>query len=177
MCMSRQNKTKQNKSSKKYIANITASEHLGLGQNTSGWSDYQDHVCVSHSVVSDSLRPHGLLPARLLCPWDSSGKNTRVGYHFLLQKILPTQGSNPGLPHCRDSLAPEPPGKPIRTMVIKIIKAEIILFLTGKKWGLDFRGRCTCSEGNDEDEHSKKIQRLERYRWPRSEVNSSQSVV
>ena len=28
-------------------------------------------VCVSHSVMSDSLRPHGLQPARLLCPWDS----------------------------------------------------------------------------------------------------------
>ena len=32
---------------------------------------------------------------------DSSGKNTGVGCHALLQGILPTQGSNPGLPHCR----------------------------------------------------------------------------
>ena len=40
---------------------------------------------VSHSVVSDSLWPHGLQPARLLCPWDSSGKNTGVGCHALLQ--------------------------------------------------------------------------------------------
>ena len=32
--------------------------------------------CVSCSVVSDSLRPHGLQPARLLCPWDFLGKNT-----------------------------------------------------------------------------------------------------
>ena len=37
------------------------------------------------SVVSDSLRPYGLQPARLLCPWDSPGKNTGVGCHFLLQ--------------------------------------------------------------------------------------------
>ncbi|XP_060986025.1 retinoic acid early transcript 1E-like isoform X1 [Dama dama] len=36
------------------------------------------------SVVSASLRPHGLQPTRLLCPWDSSGKNTGVGCHFLL---------------------------------------------------------------------------------------------
>ena len=36
-----------------------------------------------------------------LCPRDSPGKNTGVGYHFLLQWIFPTQGSNPGLPHCR----------------------------------------------------------------------------
>ena len=35
--------------------------------------------------MSDSLRSHGLQPARLLCPWDSPGKNTGVGCHFLLQ--------------------------------------------------------------------------------------------
>ena len=39
----------------------------------------------SHSVVSDSLWSHGLEPTRLLCPWDSPGKNTGVGCHFLLQ--------------------------------------------------------------------------------------------
>ena len=33
----------------------------------------------SHSVVSDSVRPHGLQPARLLCPWDFPGKNAGVG--------------------------------------------------------------------------------------------------
>ena len=33
------------------------------------------------------LRPHGLQPARLLCPWDSAGKNTGVGCHFLLQQL------------------------------------------------------------------------------------------
>ena len=39
----------------------------------------------SHSVVSDSLRPHGLQPCRLLCPWDFPGKSTGVGCHCLLQ--------------------------------------------------------------------------------------------
>ena len=34
---------------------------------------------LSHSVMSDSLQPHGLEPTRLLCPWDSLGKNTGVG--------------------------------------------------------------------------------------------------
>ena len=38
---------------------------------------------------------------RLLHPWDFLGKSTGVGCHFLLQGIFPTQGSNPGLPHCR----------------------------------------------------------------------------
>ena len=41
--------------------------------------------CQVSSVVSDSLRPHGLQPIRLLCPWDSPGKNNGVGCHFLLQ--------------------------------------------------------------------------------------------
>ena len=45
-------------------------------------------------------------PLRLLCPWDSPGKNTGVGCHFLLQGIFLTQGSNPGLPHCRQTLYP-----------------------------------------------------------------------
>ena len=39
----------------------------------------------------------------MACPWDFPGKNTRLGYHFLLQ-IFPTQGLNPGLPHCRQTL-------------------------------------------------------------------------
>ena len=39
----------------------------------------------SRSVVSDSVRPHRRQPIRLPCPWDSPGKNTGVGCHFLLQ--------------------------------------------------------------------------------------------
>ena len=39
--------------------------------------------------------------ARLLCPWDSPGKNPGEGCHALLQGIFPTHGSSPGLPHCR----------------------------------------------------------------------------
>ena len=50
------------------------------------------------SVLYDSLQPRGLYPARLLCPWDSPGKNSGVGCHARLQGILPTQGSNSSLP-------------------------------------------------------------------------------
>ena len=46
-------------------------------------------LCSVASVVSDSLRPQGLQPARPLCPWDFPGKNTGVGYHFLLEGIFP----------------------------------------------------------------------------------------
>ena len=49
------------------------------------------------SLVSNSLRPHGLEPAKLLCSWDSLSKNTGVGCHALLQRIFPTQESNPRL--------------------------------------------------------------------------------
>ena len=40
----------------------------------------------------------------LLCLWDSPGKNTGVGCHFLLQETFSTQGLNLGLPHCRQTL-------------------------------------------------------------------------
>ena len=52
------------------------------------------------------MQPCGLYPTRLLHPWDSPGKNTGVGCHFLLQGIFPTEGSNPGLLHCRQMLYP-----------------------------------------------------------------------
>ena len=63
-------------------------------------------------VVSDSLWPCGLQPTRLLCPWNSPGKNTGVGSQSLLQGIIPTQGSNLGLPYCGPIffLSSKPPG-------------------------------------------------------------------
>ena len=54
--------------------------------------------------MSDSLRPHGLQPTMLLCPWDFPGNSTVVDCHFLLQGIFPAQGSNPGLLHHRQTL-------------------------------------------------------------------------
>ena len=54
----------------------------------------------SRLVMSDQLlRRHGLYS-----PWNSPGQNTAVGSLFLFQGIFPTQGSNPGLPHCRQIL-------------------------------------------------------------------------
>ena len=44
------------------------------------WSEW------SHSVVSNSLQPHGLYPARLSYPWDFTGKNTRVGCHSFFRE-------------------------------------------------------------------------------------------
>ena len=71
-------------------------------------------------VVSDSLPPYGLQPARLLCPWDSPGKNIGVCCHALLQGIFPTQGSNPCLLLCRQILCHQ--GNPcmISTVSLKL---------------------------------------------------------
>ena len=80
------------------------------------WITSERSEGLSHSVRSDSLRPHGVQPARLLCPWNSPGKNTGVSCHSLLQGIFPTQGS-----HCRQILhhlsserSPGSPGKSIK---------------------------------------------------------------
>ena len=72
------------------------------------------HVCMlNHSVVSDSLWPHGLQPAMLFCPWDSPGKNTGKDCCALLQGIVLSQELNLCLLHWQaDSLPLEPPGKP-----------------------------------------------------------------
>ena len=86
--------------------------HSGVDTKPEGWMQrigrvwvlavgfiFALHAC---SVAwSDSLRPHGLEPDRLLRPWYSPGKTTGVGSHALLQGIFLTQGSNPHLLHCK----------------------------------------------------------------------------
>ena len=59
---------------------------------------------VSCAVMPESLWPHGLWPTRLLCLWNSLGKNSGVVGHFLLHGIFPSQGLNLGLLHCRQIL-------------------------------------------------------------------------
>ena len=79
-------------------------------------SDEEFYVCSVTSVtlvVSDSLRPYGLQPTRLVCPWDSPGKNIGVGFHAFLQGTLPAQGSKTvSLALQANSLPTWPPGKP-----------------------------------------------------------------
>ena len=52
----------------------------------------------------NSVQPHRRQSTRLCRPWDSPGKNTGVGCHFLLQESFLTQRSNLGLLHCRQIL-------------------------------------------------------------------------
>ena len=66
-----------------------------------GWAGQRGGTCgkcvCSVTQLCTALRPCGRWPARLLCPWDHPGKNTKVGCTVLLQGIFPTQGSNPKL--------------------------------------------------------------------------------
>ena len=54
--------------------------------------------------MSDFLRPHGLDPSKLLCPWDFPGKYAGMGSHFLFQAIF--QGSNLSLLHWQEDSLP-----------------------------------------------------------------------
>ena len=90
--------------------------------------------------MSDFLRPHGLSSARILCPWDFPGKNTGVGCPSLLQGIFPTQGSNPGLLHCRWILYWQPPGKPYWEKYMKQVFSGmeqywVVCGSNGSMWG------------------------------------------
>ena len=71
-----------------------------------------ENESVRRWVVSTSLWPHELQPARLFCPWNCPGKNTGVDSHSLLQEIFATQGLNLGLTLHAESLQPEPLGYP-----------------------------------------------------------------
>ena len=81
-------------------------------------------VSVSCSVVSDFLRPHGLQPARLPCPWSSPSKNTGVGCHSLSRRIFQIQRLNPGLPHCANLPPNHLSSKYTHTSLFQISKRE-----------------------------------------------------
>ena len=70
--------------------------------------------CLVASVVSDSVRPHRRQPTRLPCPWDSPGKNTGVGCHFLLQcrKVKSESEDAQSCPTLSDPMDCSLPGSP-----------------------------------------------------------------
>ena len=86
------------------IAAATAAATISAGATAAASLRSRKRPASVTSVLSDSVRPQGLQPAKLLCPWDSPGKKTGVNSHCLLQGIFPTQGSNPDLLHCRQIL-------------------------------------------------------------------------
>ena len=105
------------------ISIMTYDEHLV----TCLWSE-------SHSVVSNSLQPHGLYS-----PWNSPGQNTRVGSHSLLKGIFPMQGSNTGLPHCRQILYQlSHQGSPFMCLTVifisSLVETFVPIFCPFSKW-------------------------------------------
>ena len=65
--------------------------------------------------MSDSVRPHRRQPTRLLCPWDSPGKSTGVGCHFLLQcmKVKREREVAQLCPTLSDPMDCSPPGSSV----------------------------------------------------------------
>ena len=98
-------------------------EYLVLRWRTLSGRDFPVCACMHANLLQSCLfQSYGLQSARLLCPWDSSGMNTGVGCHALLQGIFLTQGSNPcvlRLLHWHMGSSPlMPPGKPGDTSVL-----------------------------------------------------------
>ena len=88
----------QSKGLSRVFSSTTVWKHQFFSAESSLWPltsthDYwKNHIsdcccCLVASVVSDIVQPHGLQSSRLLHPWDSPGKNTGVGCHFLLQPL------------------------------------------------------------------------------------------
>ena len=86
--------------------------------------DKPRHAC---SVMSDSSQPHGLYPARFLCPRNFPGKNTGVGCHFLLQSMKVKSESEVAqeCPTLSDPMDCSPPG----SFVPGIFQARVL------EWG------------------------------------------
>ena len=84
-------------------------------------------LLLSHFAVSDSVRPYRWKPTRLPCPWDSPGKNTGVGCHFLLQcmKVKSEREVTQSCPTLSNSMDYSLPGSSIH----RIFQARVL------EWG------------------------------------------
>ena len=79
---------------------------------------------MSDALQSHDCKVHGICKFHGYSPWNSLGKNPGVGY-FLLQGIFPTQGSNPGLPYCRQILYQlSHKGSPSGGLVVVVLPAN-----------------------------------------------------
>ena len=95
--------------------NKTAKNSAGKTQSLQQTVEQLDCCCWVTSVVSDSVRPHRRQPTRLPRPWDSPGKNTGVGCHFLLQCMEVKSESEvaQSCPTLSDPMDCSPPGSSI----------------------------------------------------------------
>ena len=105
---------------------------------------YQVGSCIYWSVWGGGsvfVTPWTVACTKLLHPWDFLGKSTGVGCRFLLQGIFPTQGSNPGLPHCRHLQTVRKTGLPISSSKSHIPNLKVLKSFnwdsisSSAKWG------------------------------------------
>ena len=103
---------------------------------SSVWA-YLSFLCceLNHTVVSSSLWPQALQPAKPLGLWDSPGRNTGGGCQAVLQEIFPTQGSNLGFPRCNGILHHQshqgsPPAHPkleVSNLIVVLLESRIFV--------------------------------------------------
>ena len=87
--------------------------------------------------MSDSVRPHRRQPTRLPRPWDSPGKNTGVGCHFLLQcrKVKSESEVSQSCPTLCDPIDGSPPGSPVPGILqARTLEWVAISFSNAWKW-------------------------------------------
>ena len=87
--------------------------------------------------MSDSVRPHRRQPTRLPCPWDSPGKNTGVGCHFLLQCVKAKSESEvaQSCPTLSDPMDCSPPGSSVHGIFqARVLESGSIAFSDRLYW-------------------------------------------
>ena len=87
--------------------------------------------------MSDSVRPHRRQPTRLPCPWDSPGRNTGVGCHFLLQcmKVKTESGVAQSCQTLRDPMDCSLPGSSTHGIFqARVLEWVAIFFSNAWKW-------------------------------------------
>ena len=98
-------------------------------------------LLLSRSVMSDSVRPHRQQPTRLPGPWDSPGKNTGVGCHFLLQcmKMKSESEVAQSCPTICNPIDSSAPGSPVPGILqARTLEWVAISFSNAWKWRVKF---------------------------------------
>ena len=96
--------------------------------------------------MSNSVRPQRQQPTRLPCPWDSPGKNTGVGCHFLLQcmKGKSEREVAQSCPTLRDPMDCSPPGSSVHGIFqARVLEWVAIAFSKNKHYSKG-KGECVC---------------------------------
>ena len=138
------------------LDNLGATTHtLGCLHSDFCYKREKNVAAAAASVVSNSVRPHRQQLTRLPHPWDSPGKNTGVGCHFLLQcmKVKSESEVTQSGPTLRDPMDCSPPGSSVHG----IFQARVL------EWGaIAFSGTNTTSYQLYEESKTVKLTKTER---------------